>query len=60
MQKKLNRKLVLNKETLRTLTQQALGHVNGGGTRTTEDSDASASCMGCRVTGMERCTDTSL
>lgn len=58
MQKKLNRKLVLSKETLRTLTQQSLGHVNGGGTRTTEDSDASDSCAGCQVTAKEKCTNT--
>jgi hypothetical protein len=58
MQKKLNRKLVLSKETLRTLTEQSLSHVDGRGTRTTEDSDASASCAGCQVTANEKCTGT--
>ena len=46
MQKKLSRKLVLSKETLRTLSQQNLDYVQGGLSRlcTTQGSSPTESC----------------
>lgn len=54
MQKRMSRKLTLSKETLRTLNQLDLDHVNGGGTTTDTGgsgvTDTCGSCVGCQVT----------
>lgn len=54
MQKKLNGKLMLSRETLRNLAPQDLADVNGGGTTTTtggsNPTDTCDSCVGCQVT----------
>lgn len=54
MQKKLNGKLMLSKETLRNLAPQDLADVNGGGTTsrtgTSNPTDTCESCVGCQAT----------
>lgn len=48
MQKRQSRKLLLSKETLRTLNHLDLGHAQGGGTTaTTGGSGVSDSCNSC-------------
>lgn len=57
MQKKLNGKLMLSKETLRNLAPQDLADVNGGGTTTrtgtSNPTDTCESCAGCTATNRE-------
>jgi hypothetical protein len=61
MQKKLNRKLVLSKETLRTLSNLGLNHVQGGATRfcttsgSTPTEDACVSVDGFCPSGQLSC-----
>lgn len=54
MQKKLNGKLTLSRETLRNLSPQDLTDVNGGATTTrtgtSNPTDTCASCVACTVT----------
>ena len=53
MQKKLNGKLMLSRETLRNLAPQDLADVNGGGTSRTNTSnptDTCDTCFGCTAT----------
>jgi len=52
MQKKLNGKLVLNKETLRTLTQSEMFDVKGAqtGTICSNPTDTCETCFGCTAT----------
>lgn len=54
MQKKLNGKLMLSKETLRNLAPQDLAGVNGGGTTTrtgtSNPTDTCESCVSCTAT----------
>lgn len=61
MQKR-NRKLLLSKETLRTLNHMDLDHAKGGGTTTTTGgsrlTDTCASCVGCSATERYTICDT--
>ena len=52
MQKKMNRKLVLSKETLRTLTQGEMFDVKGAqtGTICSNPTDTCETCFGCTAT----------
>lgn len=54
MQKKLNGKLTLSRETLRNLAPQDLTDVNGGGTTTrtgtSNPTDTCESCFACTAT----------
>lgn len=54
MQKKLNGKLMLSRETLRNLAPHDLSDVNGGGTTTrtgtSNPTDTCDTCFGCAAT----------
>lgn len=47
MQKKLNGKLMLSRETLRNLAPHDLSDVNGGGTSRTNTSNPTDTCESC-------------
>lgn len=61
MRKKMNGKLNLSRETLRTLTEREMGAAYGGGTTTrTETSNYTDSCASCGTGNLTaRCTETS-
>jgi hypothetical protein len=62
MQKRLSRKLLLSRETLRALNHFALDQVKGGGTTATTGgsvvSDSCASCVTCSVSERNSVCDT--
>lgn len=62
MQKRQSRKLLLSRETLRTLNHLDLDHVKGGGTTTTTGgsgvSDSCGSCVTCSVSERHSVCDT--
>jgi hypothetical protein len=63
MQKRQSRKLLLSKETLRTLSHLDLDHAKGGGGTTTTTggsglTDTCASCVGCAASERHTICDT--
>lgn len=55
MQKKLNGRLILSKETLRNLSPQDLEEVNGGATSTCGTSNSVDSCDTCVTCSRRTC-----
>ena len=57
MKRKMNGKLRLSKETLRTLAGRELGGIQGAGTRycTTQTSNPTVTCESCFATCYESC-----